>query len=91
MVLSARETGPAKATRANELIGMQRALLHAAANHQILPAWKEDPESTQLWMTTFYREAQSKPFSEAARLALVAVKSKYNHPHHWSPFLLIGK
>lgn len=91
VVLSSCETGRARATRANEIIGMQRALLYAGANNLILPAWKVDPESTGLWMTTFYREAQSKPFSEAARLALVAVKSKYSHPHYWSPFLLIGK
>ena len=91
VVLSACETGRTRATRANEIIGMQRALLYAGANNLILPAWSVDPESTQLWMTTFYREAQSKSFSEAARLALITVKSKYNHPHHWSPFLLIGK
>lgn len=91
VVLSSCETGRVRATRANELIGMQRALLYAGANNLILPAWPVDPESTRLWMTTFYREAQSKPFSEAAQVALVAVKSKYSHPHHWSPFLLIGK
>jgi len=91
VVLSSCETGQARATRANELIGMQRALLYAGANNLILPAWQVDPESTGLWMTTFYREAQTKPFNEAARLALVAVKSKYSHPYHWGPFLLIGK
>jgi CHAT domain-containing protein len=91
VVLSSCETGQVRATRANELIGMQRALLYAGANNLILPAWQVDPESTGLWMTTFYREAQTKPFNEAARLALVAVKSKYSHPYHWGPFLLIGK
>ena len=91
VVLSACETGEAKATRANEVIGMQRALLYAGANNLILSSWKVDAASTELWMTTFYREAQSKPFSEASRLASMAVKSKFNHPYHWSPFLLIGK
>jgi CHAT domain-containing protein len=44
-------------------------------------------------METFYREAESKPLSEAARLALLSVKKnpQYSHPYYWSPFRLIGK
>lgn len=93
VVLSACETGQAKATRANEVIGMERALLYAGANSLVLSSWKVDPAATELWMTTFYREARSKPLSEAARLALMAVRSdsKYSHPYYWSPFLLIGR
>ena len=93
VVLSACDTGQAQATRANEILGMVRALLYAGANSMVLSSWQVDAASTALWMETFYREAQSKPLSEAARLALVAVKSnpQYNHPYYWSPFLLIGK
>jgi CHAT domain-containing protein len=91
VVLSACETGQAKATRANEIIGMQRALLYAGANSLILSSWRVDAASTELWMTTFYREAQSKPLSEASRLASIVVKNRYSHPYYWSPFLLIGK
>jgi CHAT domain-containing protein len=44
-------------------------------------------------METFYREAQTKLPSEAARLALVAVKGKtgFQHPFYWAPFLLTGQ
>lgn len=91
VVLSACETGQAKATRANEVIGMERALLYAGAHNLILSSWEVDAASTELWMETFYREAQSKPLSEATRLATIAVKTKYRHPYYWSPFLLIGK
>lgn len=91
VVLSACETGESKATRANEIIGMQRALLYAGANNLVLSSWEVDAASTELWMTTFYREALSKSFSEASRLASMAVKKKYSHPYYWSPFLLIGK
>jgi CHAT domain-containing protein len=44
-------------------------------------------------MNTFYREGQTKEPSEAARLALIAVKSQpdFNHPFFWAPFLLTGK
>jgi CHAT domain-containing protein len=93
VVLSACETGQIEASHANEMIGMERALLYAGANSLILSSWAVDAASTKLWMETFYREAQSKSLSEAARAALVAVKRRpeYNHPYYWSPFLLIGR
>jgi CHAT domain-containing protein len=52
-----------------------------------------DAKSTELWMTTFYREAQGKPLSEAARAALRAVKQRpeYAHPYHWAAFSMIGR
>ena len=66
-------------------------LLYAGANNLILSSWKVDSASTALWMKTFYREAQQKPLAEAARLALVEVKSKYPAPYHWAAFRLVGK
>jgi CHAT domain-containing protein len=93
LVLSACETGRAEATHANEILGMQRALLYAGANTLVLSSWKVDAKSTELWMTTFYREAQGKPLSEAARAALRAVKQRpeYAHPYHWAAFSMIGR
>jgi CHAT domain-containing protein len=93
VVLSACETGRAEATQANEIVGIARALLYAGANNLILSSWRVDEASTAVWMETFYKEAESKPLSEAARQASLAVKKnpKYNHPYYWSPFLLIGK
>jgi CHAT domain-containing protein len=93
LVLSACETGRAEATHANEVLGMQRALLYAGANTLVLSSWKVDAKSTELWMTTFYREAQGKPLSEAARAALRAVKQhpSYGHPYHWAAFSMIGR
>ena len=72
---------------------MQRALLYAGANTLVLSSWKVDAKSTELWMTTFYREAQGKPLSEAARAALRAVKQRpeYAHPYHWAAFSMIGR
>lgn len=91
VVLSACETGQAEATHANEILGMQRALLYAGANALILSAWEVDAASTGLWMQTFYREAQQKSPAEAARLSLIKVKKEYPHPRHWAPFQIIGK
>src|SRR5262249_52237331 len=93
VVLSACDTGQAQATRANEVIGMMRALLYAGANNILLSSWEVDAASTALWMETFYREAQARTLPEAARAALATVKkdSRYSHPYYWSPFLLIGR
>ncbi|MGA1864312.1 MAG: CHAT domain-containing tetratricopeptide repeat protein [bacterium] len=93
VVLSACETGRATATHANELIGMQRALLFAGANNLVLSYWKVDSASTAIWMETFYGEAQHKSICEAARLALRRVKEdpKYTHPYYWGSFGVVGR
>jgi CHAT domain-containing protein len=93
VVLSACETGRIQATHSNEIQGMTRGLLYAGANSLLLSSWKVDSQSTALWMQTFYREAQTHSLPEAARRALVAVKSvdRYSHPYYWAPFVVIGK
>ena len=93
VVLSACETGKVEATHGNELLGMMRALLYAGSATLVLSYWEVDSASTALWMDTFYRAAQTRPPSEAARLALAAVKSRpeYAHPYHWGAFMLIGR
>ena len=93
VALSACETGKAEATYGNELLGMMRALLYAGATTLVLSYWKVDSASTALWMETFYRAAHTQPASEAARLALAAVKRRpeYSHPYYWGAFMLIGR
>jgi CHAT domain-containing protein len=65
----------------------------AIALSSIRSSWKVDSEATSLWMQSFYREAQSKPVAEAARLALSTVKRmpSYHHPFYWGAFQLVGK
>ena len=93
VVLSACETGRVEATHANEVLGMVRSLLYAGAGSLVLSSWEVDASSTKLWMETFYKEGQTNPPAEAARLALVVVKSRpeYSHPYFWAPFSLTGK
>ena len=93
VVMSACETGQAKATHGNELLGMVRALLYAGAGRLVLSSWKVDAAATALWMTTFYREALTVPPSTAARRALQAVRREpgFEHPYFWAPFMMVGR
>ena len=93
VVLSACETGRTQATRSGELLGMERSLMYAGAGSLVLSSWEVNAASTRSWMETFYREGQTKDPAEAARLALLAVKSQpaFSHPFYWSTFLLVGK
>jgi CHAT domain-containing protein len=93
VVLSACETGRVEATHANEVLGIVRSLLYAGAGRLVLSSWEVNAGSTRLWMETFYRMGQSSQPAEAARLALIAVKSRpeYSHPFFWAPFVMTGK
>lgn len=93
VVLSACETGRVEATHANEVLGMVRSLLYAGAGRLVLSSWEVNAGSTRLWMETFYQKGQSSQPAEAARLALIAVKSRpeYSHPFFWAPFVMTGK
>jgi CHAT domain-containing protein/tetratricopeptide (TPR) repeat protein len=93
VVLSACESGRVQAGHSNEVEGLVSGLLYAGAGTLVLSDWKVDAASTSVWMQAFYREAQSRPPAEAARLALIAVKSQpgYGHPYFWAPFLVTGR
>ena len=93
VVLSACETGRVEATHANEVLGMVRSLLYAGAGRLVLSSWEVNAGSTRLWMESFYRQGQTNQPAEAARLALIAVKSRpeYSHPFFWAPFVMTGK
>jgi CHAT domain-containing protein len=82
-----------QASHSGEVVGMVRSLLYAGAGSLVLSDWEVNAASTKFWMETFYREGQSKEPAEAARLALVAVKSRpeFGHPFFWAPFIMTGK
>jgi CHAT domain-containing protein len=93
VVLSACETGRAEATHGNEVLGMVRGLMYAGAGTLVLSYWEVDSDATALWMQTFYDAALSRPMPEAARAALLKVKSNsaYSHPYYWAAFTMIGR
>lgn len=93
VVLSACETGRAEATHGNEVLGMIRALLYAGAGTLVLSHWEVDSAPTAVWMQSFYQAALTRPMPEAARAALVTVKSNpsYRHPHYWAAFAVVSR
>jgi CHAT domain-containing protein len=93
VVLSACETGRAEATHGNEILGMVRGLMYSGAGTLVLSYWEVDSDATALWMRTFYAAALSRPMPEAARQALLTVKSQsdYSHPYYWAAFGMIGR
>jgi CHAT domain-containing protein len=93
VVLSACDTGRAEATHANEVIGLVRALIYAGAGALVLSYWEVDSDATALWMRSFYEAALTRPIAEAARVALMRVKSDpaYSHPYYWAAFAMVGR
>lgn len=93
VTLSACETGRVRVTRANEIQGIQQALLFAGAQALLVSAWKVESEPTSQWMQFFYSEAQTKPVPEAAREAIRKMRGNpdFRSPHYWAPFLLIAR
>ena len=87
------ETGRAEATHGNEILGMVRALIYAGAGTLVLSRWKVDSAATSLWMQSFYQAAASTTMPEAARMALMKVKSNpsYGHPYYWAAFTMTGR
>jgi CHAT domain-containing protein len=93
VVLSACETGRAEATHANEVIGVERALLYAGAPTLVLSQWRVDSDATAQWMQAFYEAARTQTIPDAARTALKAVKAspQYRHPFYWAAFTVVGR
>lgn len=93
LVLSACESGRAATSRGDEVVGIVRGLLYAGAGTLVLSYWKVDSAATAIWMETFHRVVREQAPAEAARQALLAVKSRpsYRHPNYWGAFMLISR
>lgn len=93
VVLSACETGLAKVTGGDELIGLSRGFTFAGTPSLVVTLWEVSDDSTAELMVEFYKNLKSgmdKP--DALREAQIILKSneKYKHPFYWAPFVIIG-
>jgi len=92
VTLSSCYTGTGKLVEGEGVLGLIRVFQLAGAQSLIASLWEVNDRSTSLFMDYFYRHLQeglSK--SSALRQAkLQMLKSKYNHPFYWAPFILYG-
>ena len=94
LVLSACETasGDPRAT-----LGLAGVAVQAGARSTLATLWSVVDESTAEIMAEFYRQLEKSETTKAnkaevlrqAQIALMNDK-QFNHPHFWSPFVLIG-
>lgn len=91
VTLSACQTGVNAILPGDELHGLMRGFLYAGAPSLVVSLWKVSDHSTAEIMKQMYlgiRAGDSK--RTALRRAQLAVKSDYDHPYYWAPFILMG-
>jgi CHAT domain-containing protein len=93
VVLSACDTGSGESVPGEGLIGLTRAFQYAGAKSIVVSLWSIEDESTATFMTAFYGELRKGVAKDVAlQKAMVTVRNrpKWQHPFHWSPFILVG-
>ncbi|MDM8523684.1 CHAT domain-containing protein [Desulfococcaceae bacterium HSG8] len=75
-------------------LGLAGAALKAGAKSVIATLWSVYDESASLVITEFYRQLGISGISKAKALQNAQkkfiVRSRYEHPAYWAPFLLVG-
>lgn len=91
VVLSACETGLAKQTSGDELMGLARGFLYAGAPCLIASLWPVRDDATAKFMTTFYTNLRAgMTIATALREAQLALRREYPNPYFWSAFTVTG-
>lgn len=95
ITLSACETAKGRLDRADDILGLPRALFFAGVRVVVASLWKVEERSTELLMSQFYRELAKPDISvdQALQQAQEWLRSKYarfNHPYYWGGFIVIG-
>ncbi|HEU4386635.1 MAG TPA: CHAT domain-containing protein [Blastocatellia bacterium] len=91
VTLSACQTGINALLPGDELHGLMRGFLSAGAPALAVSLWKVADRSTAELMTRMYANIKAgQPKRGALRNAQLAIKSSYDHPYYWAPFVLMG-
>lgn len=92
VMLSACETGLAKVTGGDEVIGLARGFIFAGTPSLIASLWTVDDLATAITVKRFYRYLKSGlNKAEALRQAQLVVRDQHNrHPAYWASFGLTG-
>lgn len=93
VVLSACETARGAVVRAEGVMGLARAAMHAGATRVIASLWKVDDAATQALMTEFHARLKAgTPPARALREAQAEVRKEphWAHPSFWAAWVLWG-
>jgi CHAT domain-containing protein len=90
LTLSGCVTGLNVVEPGDELIGLERGLLYAGARSLLLSLWEVDDRSTSEFMKAFYGAFLTTSAPEAARRAMLQIRSHRPHPYYWAAFKLTG-
>ncbi|HSZ71241.1 MAG TPA: CHAT domain-containing tetratricopeptide repeat protein, partial [Cytophagaceae bacterium] len=91
VVLSACETGLGEVQLGEGVFGLQRSFLVAGSKSVVMSLFKVSDEVTAELMSSFYKrwmETGDKRGSFTA--AKIEIMNKYNNPHFWGSFIMIG-
>jgi len=92
VVLSACETGLGDIKGDEGVYGLQRAFKMAGAQYLMMSLWKVPDNTTQEFMTTFYKELlpHKRSIRDAYNTTQRKMRDKYRYePYKWAGFVLI--
>ncbi len=93
VALSACDTGRARISGGDELIGLQRGFFTAGAPSLITTLWPIADEPTVLLISRFYENLTQNGMNKAVSLQeakLFLIKNGFQDPYYWSAFVLQG-
>lgn len=93
VTLSACDTGLARISGGDELLGLIRGFFIAGTPSLITTLWEIDDKSSNLLVSRFYDNLITKKMDKAQALKeakLSLMKNGYNRPYYWAAFVLQG-
>lgn len=93
VVLSACQTGRGHVVRAEGVLGLARAVMHAGAPRVLASLWKVDDAATERLMTEFHAAYRAgAPAAAALKAAQARLRDdpRFAHPAAWAGFVLWG-
>jgi CHAT domain-containing protein len=92
VVLSACDTGRGDVKLGQGVYGLRRAFLVAGAETVVMSLWKVNDATTGELMEAYYHHLLAGGGrATALREAMRELRATHPHPHHWAPFIAVGR
>jgi CHAT domain-containing protein len=92
LILSGCATAEVAPTEGDDVFGVPRGFLQAGAASIVSSLWRVSDDATALFMERLHEAlAAGRGVAAAAREAALAVRAVRPHPHHWAPFIVLGR